>query len=354
MKNNRLIIALVVLVGIGALAMNAARSRQPQTTVEKPTEKLPAIKKDEVTALEIIKPDKQTISLIKKDGAWHVTVPVSAKADTSAVDAVLDKLESLDVGGVAATRKENHARLQVDADKAIRVKAKNGDKTLTDLYIGAAKGGNTMVRAEGSDNVLSVRGSIRYAFDKEAKMFRDRVITDLDTDALSSISFESAKGKFRFEKQDKTWQQAAGEKAIKDFADSKVQSAASTLSRLRANDFAEPSFDPAQAGLTPPAAKVTLASKDKDPVVLELGAEIGNERYLKKTGSDVIYRISKFSGDRMLADAAAFAIDPKEAKKEAAPGGAPMMPPGMGGEGMNQLPPEIMQQLQQQMANQPH
>jgi hypothetical protein len=358
-KNNRLIIALVVLVGVGALAMNAARSRQSATTLEKPAEKLPTIKKDEVTTVEIVKPDKQTITLTKQDGTWQVTAPVTAKADTSSVDAVLEKLESLEVGGVAATRKENHARLQVDADKAIRVKAKNGEKTLADLYIGASKGGSTMVRAEGSDTVLSIRGSIRYAFDKEVKMFRDRVITDIDSDALTAVSFESPKGKFRFDKAEKTWKQAAGDKPIKDFADSKVQSAVSTLARLRAADFAEPTLDAAQAGLTPPAAKVTLTSKDKEPVVLELGAEVSNERYLRRSGSDVIYRVSKFNGERMLADAAAFAIDPKEAAKAA--NEPPAMPPGMEGMGgpggpggMNQLPPELMQQLQQQMAKQPH
>jgi hypothetical protein len=352
-KNNRLIIALVVLVGVGALAINAARSRQATTTLEKPAEKLPTVKKDEVTTVEIVQPGKPAIVLTKKNAVWEVTAPVTAKADTSSVDAVLDKLESLDVSGVAATRKENHAKLQVDADKAIRVKAKKDDKVLADLYIGASKAGNTMVRAEGSDSVLSVRGSMRYAFDKDLKMFRDRVITDLETDTLSAIVFESPKGKFRFEKQDKAWTQAAGQKPIKDFADSKVQSAASTLARLRAADFAEPSFTPAEAGLTPPQAKVTFSRPDSEPVVLELGAEVGNERYLKKSDSDVIYRVSKFNADRMLADAASFAIDPKEAKKDAPSAAAPMMP-GMGGEGMNQLPPELMQQLQQQMANQPH
>jgi hypothetical protein len=347
-KKNRLLIALVVLIGVGALAMTAARSHQPVTTVAEPEEKLPEIKKDALTAIELVSPGKETIALQKKGEDWEVVSPVSAKADKTAVDSVLDKLSSLEVAGIAATRKENHARLQVDADKAIRVKAKAGDKVVADLFIGMTKSGSTMVRAEGKEQVVSVRGAIRYVFDKELKMFRDRVITDIDTGELSAISVESEKGKFRFEKADTAWKQAEGEKKLKDFADSKVQSFASTMSRLRAADFGKPEVDAAKAGLDKPLAKVTLERKNAGPTVIELGALVDDrDYYARVSGKDVLFRISKSTGERMLADATAFTAEPKKEGEEAEPEAPPM--PALGGGG-NQLPPELLEQLQKQMA----
>ena len=164
--NNRLIIALVVLVGLGAAVLLTVRSRESSTTVAAPDVKLPKLKKEDITALEITKPDKTTIALAQQGKEWALTAPVAAKADQSAVESVLDKLSGLEVASVAATRKENHKLLQVDAETGIHVKAKGaGDKALLDLWIGESKTGGTMVRLEGSDTVIAVRGSLRYAFD---------------------------------------------------------------------------------------------------------------------------------------------------------------------------------------------
>src|SRR5690349_2768834 len=108
------------------------RSRASETAVEKPTATLPAIKKDDVTSVEILNPKKGNVTLSKVGGNWAISAPLAAKADQSAVDSVLEKLSELEVNGVTATRKENHARLEVDAAQAIHVKVKQGDKQVAD------------------------------------------------------------------------------------------------------------------------------------------------------------------------------------------------------------------------------
>jgi len=62
------------------------------------------------------------------------------------------------------------------------------------------------------------------------------------------------------------------------------------------------------------------------------------------SGSDVIYRISKYNADRLMADAQAFQEAEKKADAPAEP--APM--PDMAGGG-GQIPPEVLRQLQQQL-----
>ncbi len=239
MNKNRLWIAVIVFVGLGTAAAGAMRSREAETEVVKPSATLPALKKDEITSLEIENPKKGNVTLSKTDGNWSVTAPLTAKADQGAVDAVLEKLSELEVTGVTASRKENHARLEVDAAQAIRVKVKQGEKLVADLFLGATKSGGTMVRSEGQDTVLSVKGAIRYPFDKDLKSFRDRVILDLDAKDLSGLSLSSAKGTFVFSKApaaegaESKWTQvlAKGEKPIVRYSDTKLQSLSTTLGR---------------------------------------------------------------------------------------------------------------------------
>jgi hypothetical protein len=277
-----------------------------------------------------------------------VTKPLTAKADTANVESVLDKLSGFEVTGTAATRKENHERLQVDAEHAIRVKAKTKDKVALDVYVGLTKAGNTMVRAEGEDVVLSVRGSIRYVFDKELKMFRDRVVTDVNVEDVKAMAVQSSKGSFRFEQVDNVWRQAASEKPIKDFAADKVRSLASALVRLRATDFAEPGLSDEAAGFTTPSATVTFTKKDDTELTLTLGKahEGGSDYYARVSDRDTLFRVSKYTAERAIADASAFAKSADDEKP------APT-PPDMGhGGAPTELPPELMKQLQQQLQQQ--
>jgi hypothetical protein len=354
-NKNRLLIAVIVFLGLGGAAAAAVRSRAAETVIEKPSAKLPAIKKDEITSIEIDHPKKGKITLSKANGQWAVSAPLSAKADQSAVDSVVDKLAELEVTGVTATRKENHARLEVDAAQAIHVKVKQGEKTLADLYVGASKSGGTMVRSEGQDSVVSVKGSIRYVFDKDLKSFRDRVILDLDAKDLSGLSLSSAKGNFVFTKApaaegaEAKWTQvlAKGEKPIERYSDAKVQSLSSTLGRLRASDFAAPGTTPEAAGLAAPSAVAVLTKGDGSKFTLELGKPDGDagDYTLRLVGNDVIFKVSKYNAERLLTDAKAF--QEAEKKEGAAPEGAPGMPDMAGGG--QQIPPEVMRQLQQQL-----
>jgi hypothetical protein len=351
MNKSRLIIAIAVLLGVAAAVVVTTRRRAAETTLEKPSATLPTVKKDDITSFEIQKPGQPAIVLQKQSDKWRITQPIEAEAAQPSVDSVLEKLSDLKVTGIAASRKENHARLEVDKEHGIHVVAKGGDKPLLDLYVGQSKSGGTMMRAEGQDPVLAVRGSIRYAFDKEVKDFRNREITDLDAAELSALSISSAKGNFKFERQGEAWTQAQGEKPIAKFDGQRVQTLAGALANLRASDFAAPGESDEATGLATPTAKVELTKKDGSTVSVLLGKEhaSGSDNYLRTSQSDVVYRVAKFTADQLTPDAKSFEkVEPQPAA-EAPPG-----MPGMGGAGGpgGGLPPEVMQQLQRQMAAQ--
>jgi hypothetical protein len=361
-NNSRLYIAAAILIGLVVAVVATRRSRESVSSLEKPSATLTELKKPDVTQLSIQKPGQPAVVLVKQGDVWALSAPLAAEANQDAVSAALDKLAELKVAGVAATRKENQEKLEVDAAHGIHVIARAGDKPLIDLYVGRTTGTDTVVREEGKDASLTAKGSFRYVFDKELKDFRKREISELDVAQLSALSVTSPKGSFKFERTagatpeaPGVWAQAKGEKPIAKLDPEQVQALASTAAHLRASDFASASDGDAVTGLSSPVAKLTLTKKDSTSVELALGKQhAGSEDYYVRVGgSEVVYRLAKYSAEKLMPDSKSFEKVEKPAQA-AAPEG---MPPGMqmmggGGPGGQQISPEMMQQIQRQLAAQ--
>lgn len=345
-RKNRIAIgalAFFVLLGVTLWAVQR-RNRPTSSSAELPSLKLD---KDAITTLEITRPgDEQTV-LSKVDGAWRVTEPVDAAADENNVESALNRLADLKIARVVAEKPENYARLQVDDATAVRVTAKAGEDTLAQLMVGKYGNGMTMVRVDGRTEVFGASGSLRYAFDRELKSWRDRKVVSVDPAKVQAIRFQSANGTFHFQRQDDGWAALEGHKALRNFDPKRVTGIVSTAARLTASDFAPEGISAARAGLTEPKATVTMTlAEDPNPIVLELGdnTEQAGERYLQRKGKPTIYVISQYLADRLQPDAKAF-----EAPKEppAPPPTGPHAAPG--GQPQPQLPPEVMKQLQEQI-----
>lgn len=364
-KRYRLLIGGVVLLGMIGLAWWAVRARTGDTA---PTEAaaaattLPEIDRDAITEIEIRRPgDEAAIRLVKDGESWRLAAPVEAPAASSNVDTALDKLTDLDVRGVASSNAQFHERLEVDEEHGVRVIARAGGETLIDMWVGAFRGGNTMVRLEGEDRVLMVRGSIKFAFNKPVRDWRDRAILDVEPDSVSSVTFTNDNGTFAFRKGEEAWEQVTeapegGEAppAIERFAPTKVRTSVSSLARLRASDFAGADVTVESAGLGEGAARVVLVAGEGEEArttTLLVGGEVGEQsRYVMREGDSTIFVVSRFMAERLVPNTEAFQeAEPGEAGAEPPPpdphGG---MPPGGGG----QIPPELMQQIQRQLQQQ--
>jgi hypothetical protein len=261
------------------------------------------------------------LTVKKADGVWKLTAPIATDADKEAVETALTKLEELDAIGVAATKPENYDRLEVSDAKAVHVIAKQGDKVLADVLIGTYLSGNTMVREQGAANVATSKGSIKYAFDKDLKEWRDRSIVDVPVDQVQQIAFKNKNGAWAFVKEGTEWKQAPGEKAIPEFEGSKLTSLVSAIAGLRANDFAADGVTAETAGVG--AATVTLTAGG-DAGVKETLVRIGNKKdsnyYAMREGKAPIYLISEYVGERLIPTADKFAKDPPKPAAAVPPG----------------------------------
>jgi hypothetical protein len=344
-RKNRIAIGAVVFVALLGLTLWAVNrgKRQPTSASEVPTVE---IDKDAVTSLEVTRPGNDTVVLSKLEGSWRVTKPLDAEADQTNVESALNRLAELRLARIVATQPENYARLQVDEPNAVEVIVSAGDETLATLMIGKYADGMTMLRLDDRTEVFGASGSLRYAFDRELKAWRNRRIVTEEADAVQSIQFESPNGSFAFERATDGWIATQSKKALGDFDPKKVSGLVSTAARLTASGFAAEDVSEARAGLTEPKATVTMMlSGDEEPIVLELGdaTEGESEVYLQRRDSAMIYVVSEYLANRLQPDRAAFQ------KVEAAPPAQPPTPSPAAGQGQPQLPPEVMRQLQEQI-----
>jgi hypothetical protein len=272
---------------------------------------------------------------------------MDAAADKNNVESALNRLADLKVARVVATQPENYERLQVDEASAVQVVAKAGEDTLARLMIGKYGNGMTMLRIDDHTEVFGARGSLRYAFDRELKSWRDRMVVSVDAANVHTIRFQSANGTFQFQREADGWTVLEGREALEDFDPKQVTGRLSTAARLTASDFAPEDTSAARAGLTEPQATVTLTlADDPEPIVLELGdsTEQAGDLYLRRQDEPTIYVISQYLADRLRPDAKTFETP------EAPPAPPPVMPSAPPGGGQQpQLPPEVMRQLQEQI-----
>ncbi|MBX3268763.1 MAG: DUF4340 domain-containing protein [Sandaracinaceae bacterium] len=370
---------VVAVVLVGAVWW-AVRSRTGDTPVDEAAESasaLPEVTREDITELEIRLPgneedgtEVETVRLVRGEGdVWRLAAPVEAVASESAVSTALDKISTLEIAGRAATRSEHHARLEVDAAHGVRVIARQGATTLIDVWIGAYRSGNTMVRQEGQDVVLMARGSIKFAFNKRTADWRNRAIAELTVADVREVEFRNANGHWSFTRTEDTWAERVPEPAegesprapIENFDQSRLRTALSTLARLRAAGFADVTAE--AAGLGEDAAIVRMVAGEGDAtetVVLRVGNEAEDgQRYVSREGDATIYLVSRFNAERLIPTVEAFqpSTDPEPAGDAHGDhghgGGMPGMP-GMPGGGEGQIPPEIMRQIQEQLRNQGH
>ncbi|GAB4210125.1 MAG: DUF4340 domain-containing protein [Sandaracinaceae bacterium] len=394
-QKNRLWIGLVALIALGGGAIWAVRSRtgdSPAATGSATIEGFPSdIERDDIRSIEITRPDEPTVRLERGEGGWRVTAPVESRADQTSVDTALDKITELELESVAARNARHHEELEVDPAHGIHVVVGGADGTLANFWIGVTRSGNTALRVEGQDAVGMANGSIRFAFSRDLKDWRDRTILDVESDSVREVAWVGPNGTFRFTRPMNTptipadtdagaeppaptpgdWTIAevsyvptaegdAGAPAgprttIDGFQPSKVRTLVSGLARLRAADFAAQGVTREQAGFTESSPRVTLTIGDGASAtreVIRLGGavpEATDQFYAMHEGDDTIFVVSRYHSTRIHPTVSEFqASSPPPTPSSGESSGTPDIQVGGGG----QIPPDVMRQIQQQLQQQ--
>lgn len=301
--DKRVIIAggllVVVLVAILVAVKQDKKPPQAQTEempfaelrVERPKKSRnwvhPALKK--IDRLEITKDGKTAkIKRLKPGdgrrnfGEWQVVSPYKYPADPFAVRQVLQRLTSLRYWEPYTKNEEDHASAGVDAS-GFRVAVFQGSRKIADMYLGKeirTKMGDrpltyTYLRAHGSKTVWKLKGSLKSLTRKDVNAWREPKILKLKRDEIFELSLTDATGSAPAtvvlardpnekdpKKRNKNWTLKSATPPLDSVEQGDISRMASTLSYLRAKDFAD-KVKVAEAGLDKPRYTLGLKTRGK-------------------------------------------------------------------------------------------
>jgi hypothetical protein len=291
MKPRTLLVLLVIVLGLGAFIWFYERklpSAEKRAELEKRV--FADVEKEDVTAVTL-QGSKGTLRLervaaakpaAEEDGGegeedtgeetpsaeWRIVQPLKARADSFAVDRLLESLLTLE-----KTRTiEDVDRKGVGLDKpraTARLATEEGEKVLQ-IGAGVPTGGSLIAGVEGRDDAYVVSDSILSELEKDPGEWRDRTIFRGDRDAVSRITLSGASGRIVLvQRPDGFWIEAP----IQDRADRNlVDGLLSDLTGLTAERFVDDARPLPELGLAPPREVVEVAVKGAAPVRIELGA----------------------------------------------------------------------------------
>lgn len=294
MRPRTLLVLLAVVLGLGAFIWFYERelpSSEERAQLEK---KVLRVEKEDVTALTLqsgsgtVRLERSELPAAPKEETgvegdeitapeteWRIVEPLQARADTFAVDGLLDALISLESTRTIEDADPRESGL--DRPRAtVRLKTAEGEKV---LRFGAAipTGGAALASLEGQSGTYVVADSILTEIGRAAGDWRDRQIYRGERDAVRRITLAAGGQRLVLVPQGGEAGEGSAfriESPVKDQADrEKVDSLFAELSGLTAERFVDqPPAPLAELGLQPPRAVVEVVFAQGPPTRIELGA----------------------------------------------------------------------------------
>ena len=302
--NRKTIIALVVFIALGAVALFAIRQPEKGDVVNDHPSPFAKLDPAQIDTLEVTKGGATTV--IKNEGGkYKVTSPLSYPADEASAKTAFEGLGKMKVTDLVTQQPGKHADFEVDA-KAVHVVAKHGTQVLVDFLIGKSMGPGTAIRQPTSDDVWMATGLSRWSFDKSPTDWRDKSITTFpvaDVERLDVVTKDGAriavkKTGTKQGSEDK-WEVVDSSLKVDKLDDTVPNGMATSLSIWKANDFAD-GMTAAAAGLDPPALTVTATLKGGKKVVALLGnGAKEDEVYAKVPDAPQVYIVKKYNEERV-------------------------------------------------------
>lgn len=295
MRPRTLLILLAVVLGLGAFIWFYERELPSSEEREEMGKRVLSLEKEEVTGLTLESP-KGTVRLERQAAAekaekkeeggegeeadpvaaeWRIVRPLQARADTFAVDQLLDSIANLEKTRTLEDVKPGAVGL--DKPRAtVRLKTADGEKVLK-LGAEVPPGGSLVASLEGEKGTAYVvSDAILADVDRAPGEWRDRRMLQAEGDAIQRITLTGGPGGpvVLVRKQDGFWiEKPLSDRADKDMVDGLL----SDLTGLTAERFVDGARPLGELGLAPPRQVVEIVAKDATPVRVALGATLTAE-----------------------------------------------------------------------------
>ncbi len=309
MSARRTLLMLAVLLGLGGYIYFIDLDRQ-RTAEDAKT--LLQFDSDAVTRVALVYPDRE-LRLAKDDGGWNITAPLEARADTSAVDNLVNAVNQAEVSRTLDDPQPDLTLYGLDSPVAtVRLTLEDGTQ-LPLIRIGkdTPVGYSVYVQRAAEDAILLTPQAFRLGMTKQTKDLRDKAVLVFQKERVSQIEVQrpaEAETPVVLRKAENGW---TLDQPIPDrLADeASVNTFLSSLSGMRAQDFIEqPVLELEEFGLDPPqlAVKLTLNENGEEatPALrLLVGREKSTDqgtrqRHVKRGDAETLYLV----GDWVFGD----------------------------------------------------
>ncbi|MFQ5507864.1 MAG: DUF4340 domain-containing protein [Leptospirillia bacterium] len=184
--------------------------------------------------------------LVRKDGEWMLTEPISYPADSALVASTIGALVELVSDGVISSNPERASVFEVDASRGLSVSVfedTESGQPLARLTLGKLSPdfGHTYVTLGDRPEVHQVRGTLRFRFERDAGGWRDKTVLAFDAAEIHRIDL-AAEGMLSVEREadGASWRWAVDHPTPASALDpEKVGQLVRFLATLKAHDFVD-------------------------------------------------------------------------------------------------------------------
>ena len=311
----------VVLIGIFLLQKMITRPAGKSET-------LTALKinfvPDKVNYIQVFKQDYPDSGLFfaRKDTSWIVANRYGAPAKKSDVEKVIADLDSVS-GSVRGEDADLYPDFQISDRDALQIKLLGADSSLlAHVYVGkgGSDGHSCFMRLPGAPTVYLANNNFISRFaawnsPPEKRLPTDRwmelSLCNLKREAITSIKMHTPKTDYEFastteppadtiSQPKKVWNQVAPSKG-KKLDEPKMMGIASSLSYLKANDVADPSYAH-QFNLDKPSYTLWANDSSGQTVLINFSDKVNDaeDRYVSVVGNTLLYTINKSTFERFF------------------------------------------------------
>ncbi|MGH9647210.1 MAG: DUF4340 domain-containing protein [Bryobacteraceae bacterium] len=211
MKFMRLLIAAVVLAGLGGLVYwsnrsEAAKASRPDL---KAAPKVLDLKETDIKKIEIQHHDGET-TVLQRDGSgkWSITAPQPLTADQGAVSSLTTAAAVLSSDRVVDENASNLPSYGLDPARiGITLTMMDGKTHVLRIGEDTPTEGDAYAMLDGDKRLFTIASSSKMALDKQSKDLREKHLLTFDQDKLSRVELEVAgKPPLEFGRAGTDWQ----------------------------------------------------------------------------------------------------------------------------------------------------
>jgi hypothetical protein len=260
-----------------------------------------AFERDKVDGLRIAAGGAAAVAFAKKDQQWRIAAPLAVRADSTSVEGLVGRLQTLKMTSIVASDAAEKDLAKYGLDKpAFTAVVTAGDAAST-LAIGKADESGALYARDLAKPALVVTVEASLADDlkkspdsyrpKEIFEFRSFTATRLEiTRGTSTVVFEKSKGKDGAT----TWQRL---NPSKDLPVADVENILSSLSGMTLEDWVEAKTS---TGLDKPVAVITATFDDGKKTERLTFGKVGDAMFAARDGEPGVCRINAARFDEAM------------------------------------------------------